>query len=113
MIHEMKLKPHYFDLIRDGSKIYEVRLYDEKRRTIKVGDEIVFKREPELIESVKTTVTEILLFDNFLSLASTIPANLLGFSGLESGEIEKIYHEFYSVSDEIRYGVVAFRLEVK
>ena len=48
MIHEMKLKPQYFDMVISGTKIYEIRLNDEKRRLIEVGDKINFKKEPEL-----------------------------------------------------------------
>ena len=32
MQHEMKIKAIYFDKIKNGEKVYEVRLNDEKRR---------------------------------------------------------------------------------
>lgn len=44
----MKLRPTYFDMIADGTKIYEIRLNDEKRQPVQVGDIITFQREPEL-----------------------------------------------------------------
>ncbi len=31
MTYEMKLKEKYFDMIKCGGKIYEIRLNDEKR----------------------------------------------------------------------------------
>ena len=46
----MKLKEQYFNCIKDGSKKYEIRLNDEKRQLIKVGDFIEFQKEPELEE---------------------------------------------------------------
>ena len=42
MTHNMQLKPEPFAMIKDGTKTIELRLYDEKRRNIKVGDRIVF-----------------------------------------------------------------------
>ena len=42
MKHIMKLQPKYFECMKKGSKIIEVRLFDEKRRNIKIGDEIEF-----------------------------------------------------------------------
>ena len=65
MTHEMKLKPQYFDLIKCGKKIYEIRLNDEKRQLMKVGDSLVFKREPEMTESLNTTIDQLLYFESF------------------------------------------------
>ena len=40
MIHEMKLRPEYFEYINNGTKRIELRLFDEKRELIKLGDTI-------------------------------------------------------------------------
>ena len=42
MHHEMSLRPGPFAKIADGSKSYELRLLDEKRRLIAAGDTITF-----------------------------------------------------------------------
>jgi ASC-1-like (ASCH) protein len=42
MLHQMKLQPNPFEQIKNGSKTLELRLNDEKRQLIKVGDEIEF-----------------------------------------------------------------------
>lgn len=42
MTHEMKLQPKYFDYILNGTKRIEIRLNDEKRKKIKLGDKINF-----------------------------------------------------------------------
>ena len=38
MKHTMKLRPNPFRMILCGEKTYELRLYDEKRQCIKIGD---------------------------------------------------------------------------
>lgn len=43
MKHYMKLNPEPFEKIASGKKTIELRLYDEKRKLIKPGDEIIFK----------------------------------------------------------------------
>ena len=48
MIHEMKLQPEYYNYILNGTKRIEIRLFDEKRQQIKIGDTIKFLKEPEL-----------------------------------------------------------------
>ena len=42
MTHQMQLQPEPFDMIKSDEKTIELRLYDEKRRKIRIGDEIVF-----------------------------------------------------------------------
>ena len=42
MVHEMRLNDEPFQAIKDGTKTIEMRLYDEKRRMIQVGDVIRF-----------------------------------------------------------------------
>ena len=42
MKHEMGLQPKYFDYIKNGTKRIELRLFDEKRQRIRLGDIIEF-----------------------------------------------------------------------
>ena len=42
MKHFMKLDPQPFESIKSGEKTIELRLFDEKRQLINVGDTIVF-----------------------------------------------------------------------
>lgn len=68
MTHELKLQPKYYNFILNGTKRIEIRLYDEKRQKIKVGDTIKFLKEPELKESFKVKVVELLRYDSFEDL---------------------------------------------
>ena len=52
MRHTMKLKEDPFERMKNGTKTIEFRLYDEKRRKIKVGDEIEFFKLPKLQERI-------------------------------------------------------------
>ena len=47
MIHEMKLQPKYYDYILTGTKRIEIRLNDEKRQLINVGDKITFENRSD------------------------------------------------------------------
>ena len=40
MLYKMKLNKSPFERIKNGTKTIEFRLYDEKRKQIKVGDKI-------------------------------------------------------------------------
>ena len=41
-VHRMNLQSGPYEMIKSGRKTIELRLWDEKRRKIKAGDEIVF-----------------------------------------------------------------------
>lgn len=47
MLLQMGLYGEYFQAIKEGKKIIEVRLNDEKRRKIRVGDAIQFFKVPQ------------------------------------------------------------------
>lgn len=42
----MSLQSEPFEKIRDGKKTIELRLFDEKRKTIQLGDSIEFQKQP-------------------------------------------------------------------
>ena len=111
MNHVMKLRPTYFDMIADGTKIYEIRLNDEKRQLVQVGDIITFQREPELAQTCTTIVTELLHFDTFNQMASKLPLAKVGFANMTPDEVVEIYHQFYTPENEQKYGVLAIKVE--
>lgn len=110
MTHELKLKSQYFDLIKNGTKIYEIRLNDAKRQAIKIGDEIIFRKEPLLDEKLNLIVKDLIYFDSFENMAKTLSAREIGFAGKNIQEIVDVYHQFYSVENEKLLGVVAIKL---
>lgn len=112
MVHELKLRSVYFDLIKNGVKIYEGRLNDEKRQQIDVGDIITFKREPELKDAFNAEVKDLIYFNSFEEMANTLPLDKVGFEKETPDEVVGIYHQFYSLENEKKYGVVAIKVEV-
>jgi ASC-1-like (ASCH) protein len=110
MVHIMKLQPFSFDKIKEGKKIIEVRLYDEKRREIKIGDVIEFKREPEQVETVKADVIGLLNYKTFADLASDFPASYFGHSDTE--DLLKSIYAFYTKEQEEKYTVLGIKIKL-
>ena len=65
MKHEMKLHPEPFQMIADGRKTIELRLYDEKRKKIKVGDEIQFICMEPPYKTLIATVVGLYRYNSF------------------------------------------------
>jgi len=106
----MKLQPFPFDQIRDGKKSIEVRLYDEKRKDIKIGDIIEFKKEPEQTETVCAKVIELLQYRTFADLAHDFPPEAFGYFDTE--KLLASIFSFYTKEQEEKYTVLGIRIEV-
>ena len=108
----MKLTTDHFDKLKSGKKIYEVRLNDESRQKIGVGDNIIFKREPDLLDGVIVRVTDVKRFDTFEQMATILSIESIGFDLKNASQVSRHFLKIYSKSDEAKYGVVAFKFEV-
>lgn len=70
MKHKMSLYGSPFDRIASGKKVIEVRLFDEKRQKVGLGDTITFTKLPDKKEVVTVEVTGLSRFRSFRDLFS-------------------------------------------
>ena len=106
MTHRMKLVDFAFNAIKSGRKDIEVRLNDEKRRLLKIGDSIEFINM-ETGELLKVKIINLYKFDSFSSLFNYFDYKRLGLSSGDSS----IMYDFYSKEEEDKYG--ALGIEIK
>ena len=79
MIHNMKLHPAPFEMIKSGEKTIELRLFDEKRQQVKVGDKIIFINTTTG-ETLNRTVVKLHRFDSFEELYKSLPLLQCGYT---------------------------------
>ena len=65
MLHKMKLQLSPFEKIKSGSKTIELRLYDEKRQKVKIGDFIEFTCLDDATQKIQTKVTALHRYSSF------------------------------------------------
>jgi len=111
MEHELKLQPRYYEYILNGSKDIEIRLYDEKRQKINLGDIIILKKEPELNESFKVKVVGLLRYENFDSLFNDFTIDRLADKSMKKSELLEELEKFYTKEKQKEYGVLGIRIE--
>lgn len=106
MEHEMRLDQDPFQMIKNGQKTIELRLYDEKRRKIAVGDTIVFT-ETKTSERMRVIVTDLHVFPTFSELYRALP---LASCGYTEAELETATPDdmlaYYSLVRQQQHGVV-------
>ena len=111
MEHELKLQPRYYEYILSGTKDIEIRLYDEKRQKINIGDIIIFKKEPELNESFKVKVVGLLRYENFEGLFEDFGVDRLADKSMKKSELLEELEKFYTKEKQKEYGVLGIRIE--
>ena len=110
MHHEMSLRPGPFARIADGSKRYELRLLDEKRRLIAVGDTITFTCTADE-RSVTVRVVSLSNFASFADLYAALPLTECGYTtdnvaSADPRDMEK----YYPPEKQAQYGVLAIEV---
>lgn len=110
MIHKMNLAPWAYDAIRSGKKTVEMRLYDEKRAKIKIGDKIEFENR-ETHEKLTCMVKNLSRYKDFFELYDSFDKIALGYNENEEANAEDM-NCFYSKEEIEKYGVLAIEIEV-
>lgn len=107
MQHQFNLQDVHLENIRNGKKVYELRIHDEKRKVVDVNDIICFNK------SLKTRVIDKSLFSGYkiaiLYLFFAKQQNLLLPDISSIDDAIKIYFEIYGEDNK---EVVLFQLEL-
>ncbi len=101
------LNPEIFDIVKTGSKNIEVRINDEKRRQLKVGDTLVFLKRPDDNEEIRAIVTSLDYYDNFNELVNHYEMERLYLSSYSKEMFLDELAKFYTLEEQEKYGVVA------
>lgn len=112
MLYEMSLNQASFKKIKSGTKTAEIRLLDEKRKNLRIGDEIKFFKLPERKESVVVMVKKLSTFSSFKEMFEKIDKKYLGHENMTlEQQLERIYN-IYTKEEEERLGVLAIFIEL-
>ncbi|MBM7636888.1 ASCH domain-containing protein [Streptococcus saliviloxodontae] len=112
MIHEMLLAPEPFEKIKSGQKTIELRLYDDRRQAITIGDQICFYRLGDEVQ-LNTEVVALHIFDDFTQLYEKLNLLKCGYtkSDIELAKPEDM-EAYYALEQIKKYKVVGIELKV-
>jgi len=110
MIHQSSLEEEYFNNIKNGLKIYEIRIYDKKRKSMKISDKWSFTYENN---KILVNIDEINIFKSFREALSDIKIESVLCNIHTIDNAIKTYESFpnYKENAEI-YGVVRFKISM-
>ncbi len=109
-MHEMRLHNSPFNLIKSGTKTIELRLNDEKRSLIKVGDKIEFtNRVTE--EKIVVEVINLHKYNSFSELYKHFDKVSMGYREDEEAD-PKDMEQYYSKDEQDKYGVLGIEIKL-
>lgn len=106
----MNLQPKYYDFIKDGTKRIELRLFDEKRQKIQLGDIIEFFKSDD--DKFQAKVIGLLRYNSFKDLFEDFDISILADASITKQELLDVLGEFYTPEKQTQYGVIGIRLQL-
>lgn len=107
--HKMRLSPEPFGKIANGTKKIESRIFDEKRKAIRVGDRIEFSNSENNEDKITVRVRGLYVYDSFENLFDDFPPEYFGDASKKS-LIDEI-SRFYTKKEQSENGVIGIRIE--
>lgn len=98
MNHEMNLENEEFERIKNKEQSVEIRLYDVKRKALKVGDIITFTNR-DTMEKVDVKITAL---ENYKTMEELLDSYELSVLGLKEKKAD-----YYTEEEINKYGVLA------
>ncbi len=108
-MRKMKLNNNPFNLVKDGHKTIEVRLNDEKRRLLNIGDHIEFTNI-KTNERIKVVVIDLLKYKTFKELFNNYEPFYFGGNNKEI--LLNNIMSYYSIAQEKKFGVLGIKIKI-
>ena len=96
--------------MKNGTKRIELRLFDEKRQRIKIGDAIEFTNPDG--EKLLVRVVGLLRYGSFEELFRDFDISMLADASMTKRELLEVLNGFYPLEKQHEMGVVGIRVEV-
>lgn len=109
MKYEMKLDNEPFKAIKNGTKTLELRLNDEKRKQLIVGDYIEFTNRVTN-EKLLVEVIDLFKYNSFEELYKHFNKIEMGYSINEEAN-PKDMENYYSKEGQEKYGVLGIKIK--
>lgn len=110
MKYEMNLNNGPFEQIKNGTKIIELRLNDEKRQLLTEGDLIEFTNR-ESLDKIIVKIEKIYKYPSFEELYKDFDKISLGYDKDDIAD-SKDMEKYYSKEEQKKYGVLGIKIKL-
>lgn len=109
MLHKMNLNDTPFNRIKEETKTIELRLNDEKRQLLGIGDYIEFTNR-QTLEKMLVEIINLYRYNNFEELYKHFNKIAMGYAEEDVAD-PKDMEEYYSKEEQEKYGVVGIEMK--
>ncbi len=110
-VHEMSLLPSMFEKVAKGEKTVEIRLFDEKRAQMRVGDTVLLRHETNRSKTLSAKIVGTHRYDSFSELVFDFEPKELGFpDGTPEDVLELLMRIYGGRANE--HGAFALRISL-
>lgn len=111
--HRMTLDSIPMNNIRNGNKTIELRLYDEKRQKISIGDVIKFVNSKNITDTLCVVVEDLFIFDSFDELYKNLSLLDCGYTKDNIDQASpRDMDSYYSREKQSKFGVVGIKISL-
>ncbi len=107
---EMKLNAIPFSQIDKGEKSVEVRLFDEKRSKLKVGDTIRFYAMDDDKRFIDVRIVALHRYDSFEELFKSPQFSKCGFGDMNASQAAECMGKYYTKEQQQKYGALGIEI---
>ena len=108
-MYKLNVREKYYNMLKSGVKKIELRLFDDKRKNIKIGDMIEFANVSDTKDTFAAQVIDLHRADDFAALCRIIDCRDAGFE--TDIELVAALQEFYPPEQQKKYGVVGIEID--
>lgn len=105
---KMELQPKYFGFVKNGTKRIELRLYDEKRKSIKLNDIITFVHA-KTGEEINVKVIGLIRYNNFSDLFKDFDISIFSDKSMTKEDLLNDLEVYYNKEKQNNFGVLGIR----
>ena len=110
-IIDMCLHSENFEYIKNGTKRIELRLNDEKRKSICIGDYIEFKNS-NTDDKILVRVIALLNYEKLEDLISDYKIESLINKDVTKDELINMFNDIYSIEKQKEYNILGIKFEI-
>ena len=108
---EFHLNEDIFKIVKNGTKHIEVRLNDDKRKKLKVGDDLIFINQNNDDKRINAIIKGLKYFSSFEDLVDYYRIDEIYKEDSSKEEFLELINKFYTKGEIEKYGVVAIDFE--
>jgi ASC-1-like (ASCH) protein len=112
MLYQLKVHEEPFERMQKGERVLEIRLFDEKRQRLKLGDWIEFADANDMKKTIRAEIIGLIRYKTFGDIVDDMPAALLGYEESEKGYLKSSMYEIFTKEEEAANGVLGIRIRL-